>query len=54
MEGATHYIEQWKNYKNETYVSPVLPIRMLDDSLVFTELADLKTICIFKIKEKKP
>ena len=54
MEGATHYIEQWKTLDNETFVSKVLPIRMLEDSLMFTKLSELKTICIFKIKLKKP
>ena len=53
---ATHFIEQFQgNVTKETFTSIILPISMLKTSIEFTELIDnLHTVCIFKIKLKKP
>ena len=53
---ATHFIEQYQgNATKETYTSQVLPMSILQESLDFTKLStNLHTVCIFKIKLKKP
>ena len=53
---ATHFIEQYQgNATKETYTSQVLPMSILQESLDFTKLSEsIYTVCIFKIKYKKP
>ena len=56
MEGATHFIEQYYNTKNNlNIVSKALPIKDLNIALQATMYyPNLYTVCIFKIKLKKP
>lgn len=54
MEGATHFIEQYYNTKNNlNIVSKALPIKDLNIALQATMYyPNLYTVCIFKIKLK--
>lgn len=51
--GATHFIEQYINSYGEQQISPIFPIRFLDDTLIYTsKLHTMKTTSIFLIKQK--
>ena len=54
MEGATHFIEQYK-YENGGLIcfSPVLNIRHLSSQLSCSKSYGIKTIAIWYIKPKK-
>lgn len=56
MEGATHFIEQYKGKVTGVITtSKPLSISMLESSLEFTKSVNvIYTVCIFKIKLKKP
>lgn len=56
MEGATHFIEQWSiKARNTTHNTGKIPINRLKTFLKETkECGNLYTVCIFKIKIKKP
>lgn len=53
MEGATHFIEQYKTYSgNCVTLFPPLPINQKELCLSLTRAAGCKTIAIFLIKPK--
>jgi len=53
MEGATHFIEQYRNKNGKNFWSSMpLYIQQLNDSLEFTKSIGATTIAIFKIKFK--
>lgn len=53
MEGATHFIEQWKSRDGYSRFSPIEHVTFLNYRLRETKNMGHKTIAIFYIKPKQ-